>query len=485
MGKRNRKPLPVLERVEITGVAAEGKALARVGEKVLFVPFAAPGDIVDVRIRKSRKKHMEGEIVRMHTPSGERTTPFCVHFGTCGGCRWQHLPYAKQLQYKQQQVSDAMQRIGRVDIDPVDVLPIAGSDKTGFYRNKLEYTFSNRRWLTRDEVDSGKDFSDMDALGFHIPGLFDKVLDIQKCWLQEEPSNQIRLAIKAFAREERLSFYDLRTNSGFLRNLIIRNTPGGQVMVLLVFGRDEPENIKKILGFVAGRFPDLHSVAYMINTKRNSSIADLEPILFSGSGYLEERMEDLVFRVGPKSFFQTNSRQALRLYGIIRDFAALQEHEVLYDLYAGTGTIGCFLARTAKKVVGIEYVDEAVAHARGNAALNGLENMAFVAGDMAQVFDQSLIERCGRPHVIVTDPPRAGMHPRVVSRIAASGAARIVYVSCNPATQARDIELLSGSYTVKKSRAVDMFPHTHHVENVVLLQRNMPEKPPTCEHSSD
>jgi len=464
----------LLEKVEITGVAAEGKALARVMDKVLFVPFAAPGDVVDVQVKKVRRNYMEGTITHVHRLSAERTEPFCSHFGTCGGCKWQHLPYARQLALKQQQVADCLQRIARVDLDGVDVLPIAGSKKTTFYRNKLEFTFSNRRWLSHGEIRSGQEITEMEALGFHIPGLFDKVLDIRKCWLQPDPSNEIRLAVKAFAKDHNLPFYDLRANEGLLRNLIIRCTPAGQVMVVMVFGKEDREAIQKVMHFIGRRFPALHSLAYMINDKRNSSIADLDPLIYEGAPFLEEHMEDLSFQVGPKSFFQTNSAQAFRLYSIARDFAGLDGQEVVYDLYTGAGTIACFLAASAKKVVGIEYVDEAVTLARSNAQLNGIDNTAFLAGDVAKMFNEPLMEKYGHPHVIVTDPPRAGMHPGVVGQILKSGAERIVYISCNPATQARDIEMLGSRYQVQRSQAVDMFPHTQHVENVVLMTQREP-----------
>ncbi len=470
MARKKKKEAPLLEKVEITGVAAEGKALARVMDKVLFVPFAAPGDVVDVQVKKVRRRFMEGEIKHVHMLSAERTEPFCDHFGTCGGCKWQHLSYDRQLDFKQQQVTDCLQRIAKVDPADVDILPIAGSGKTTFYRNKLEFTFSNRRWLSKDEIRSGQAVTDLEALGFHIPGLFDKVLDIKKCWLQPEPSNEIRLAVKAFAKENKLSFYDLRANEGLLRNLIIRNTPAGQVMVVMVFGKEDRELIEEVMRFIYQRFPALHSLAYMVNEKRNSSIADLNPVLYEGMPFLEEHMGNLSFQVGPKSFFQTNSEQACRLYSMVKDFAALTGHEVVYDLYTGAGTIACFLAANAEKVVGIEYVDEAVTLARGNALLNGIDNTMFFAGDMAKVFNDSLMEKHGHPHVIITDPPRAGMHPGVVKQLLESGADRIVYISCNPATQARDIGLLSSRYRVQKSQAADMFPHTHHVENVVLLK---------------
>ncbi len=460
----------MLENVQISGIAAEGKAIARVDDKVIFVPFAAPGDVADIQVTRSRRQYMEGRVVRFKRMSTDREEPFCKHFGICGGCRWQHIPYEKQLSFKQQQVSDALQRIGGVDTGRTDILPIAAPEKTRFYRNKLEYTFSNRRWLTPEEISSGSDPGHREALGFHIPRLFDKVLDIEKCWLQEEPSNLIRLAVRNFALKEGIDFFDLRKNSGFLRNLIIRNTPEGQVMVVMVFGLNEAGSIEKVMDFIAGEFPDLRSLSYVVNEKQNPDITDLEPVIYRGKPFIEEKIEDLVFRVGPKSFFQTNSYQAGKLYSIARDFAGLQGHECVYDLYTGSGTIACFIARNADKVTGIEYVGEAVENARVNAEINGIGNVRFIAGDMAEVFDESLMDKMGYPHVVITDPPRAGMHPRVVNRLVDSGAGRIVYISCNPATQARDIGMMSSRYRVSKSLAVDMFPHTHHVENVVLLE---------------
>ncbi len=469
---RNKKTdLPLIEKVEISGVAAQGKALARVDDKVLFVPFAAPGDIVDVQVKKSKRNFMDGVIRHIHKFSDIRAEPFCSHFGICGGCKWQHLPYEKQLEFKQQEVTDSLSRIGKVPMDEVEMLPIVASEHTRFYRNKLEYTFSNRRWLSPEEIGGPKIITDMEALGFHVPGFFDKVLDIEKCWLQAEPSNAMRLSVKAFAVDEGMSFFDLRTNTGLLRNLIIRNTPAGELMAVMVFGQDDTTDIEKVMAFIDQAFPGLTSLAWMVNTKVNSSIADLEPKIWQGKAFLEEMMEGLRFQVGPKSFFQTNSHQACRLYSVARSFAGLTGREVVYDLYTGAGTIACFLAREADKVIGIEYVDEAVAHARINAERNDISNAIFFAGDMSAVFNTELMDKCGYPHVIITDPPRAGMHPKVIKQIISSGADRIVYVSCNPATQARDIELLANRYVVKKTQAVDMFPHTHHVENVALLER--------------
>jgi 23S rRNA (uracil1939-C5)-methyltransferase len=471
---RNKSREPknrVLESLVIQGVAAEGKAIAKAGEQVVFVPFGAPGDVVDVQVRKSRSSYLEGVITRILKPSPDRVVPFCSHFGLCGGCRWQHLPYEKQLQFKQQQVLDSLQRIGRADLSGVDLRPILGSEQERFYRNKLEYTFSNRRWLTEEDIRSGAEVPDREALGFHIPGYFDKVLDIQTCYLQAEPSNQIRLSVKAFALENGLSFYDLRRNEGLLRNLVIRNTPGGQVMVLVVFGQDEEAGRTALMEHIRQGFPRVTTLAWVLNPKGNSSLDGLQPVLYSGSPWLEESLEELRFRVGPLSFFQTNSLQARRLYGLVREFAGLSGHELVYDLYTGTGTIALFLARHAREVVGIEYVQEAVDHARMNAGLNQLPNARFFAGDMAMVLDEVFLQREGYPHVVVTDPPRAGMHPRVVKQLLQTGADRIVYVSCNPATLARDVELLGARYRLARVQAVDMFPHTHHVESVVLLER--------------
>jgi 23S rRNA (uracil1939-C5)-methyltransferase len=461
----------ILEGINITGIAGEGKAIARVDDKVLFVPFAVPGDVVDVQVRKSKSNYLEGVITRLHSPSPDRIEPFCKHFGTCGGCKWQHLPYGQQLAFKQQQVLDNLERIGKADLSEVEVLPILGAEKTRFYRNKLEYTFSNRRWLTTEDIGSGEAIPDMDALGFHVPGYFDKVLDIEKCWLQEDPSNEIRLAVKAFALAQGISFYDLRNDKGLLRNLIIRGTPGGEVMVVLVLATNEEGPRTEVLEFIRTRFPQVTTLAYMVNDKKNSSLSDLEPVIYHGRPFMVEEMDGLQFRIGPNTFFQTNSAQARQLYGVALAFADLQGHEVVYDLYTGTGTIAIFVARHARHVVGIEYVEEAVAHARENAAGNGLVNTDFFAGDMAKVLDEVFMQQQGYPHVVITDPPRAGMHPKVIKQLLNTGADRIVYVSCNPATQARDIEMLSSRYRLVRVQAVDMFPHTHHVESVVLLER--------------
>ena len=452
-------------------MAAEGKAIARVDDLVIFMPFGAPGDVVDVRIRKSQKRFLEGEIIHFHQYSSSRVEHFCEHFGVCGGCKWQHLDYQEQLYYKQQQVADSITRIGKIPPGSFELLPIVPSDQTQFYRNKLEFTFSNRRWLTREDIQSEGQISDPEALGFHIPGFFDKVLDINKCWLQPDPSNAIRLKVKEFALKNGMTFHDFRDGSGLLRNIFIRTTPTGQTMVMVVFGEDDPDARSLLLDYIAESFPQVSSLVYFLNTKKNTSLNDLEPVIYKGMPYIIEEMEGLKFYIGPKSFFQTNSRQAYKLYTIARDFAGLSGREVVYDLYTGTGTIANFVASHAQKVVGIEYVDEAVAHARQNASNNGITNTNFFAGDMAKVFNDIFMDKHGYPHVIITDPPRAGMSQDVVKQIIASGADRIVYVSCNPATQARDLEWLSGHYVLAKVQPVDMFPHTHHVESVALLIR--------------
>ncbi len=461
----------VIQDVVISGIAAEGKAIARVDDKVVFVPFGAPGDVVDVQILKAKDNYMEGVITSVKKPSVDRVQPFCSHFGICGGCKWQHMPYDLQLQFKHKQVLDSLQRIGRVDLGDVEVLPIIASENTTHYRNKLEFTFSDKRWLTSDEIIEGEEIKDMNGLGFHIPGYFDKVLDLHTCYLQDDPSNQIRLFVKEFAQQQGIPFYDLRRQGGLLRNLIIRNTPDGQLMVIVVFSKDEPDVRSALLDAILAKFSEITSLVYIVNPKKNDSIADLEPHIYAGKAYLEEDMDGLAFRVGPKSFFQTNSQQALKLYRVVLDFAALSGHELVYDLYTGTGTIAMFVAGQARDVVGIEYVDEAVAHARDNAALNQLTNLQFFAGDMAELLDDVFFQKYGFPHVVITDPPRAGMHPQVIRQLLNSSAERIIYVSCNPATQARDIELLSPKYRVTKVQSVDMFPHTHHVESVVLMER--------------
>jgi len=464
-----KKELPLLEKVRITDIGAEGNAIARIDNQVVFIPMLIPGDVVDIRVRKKRKKYMEGTVVRFHEYSPDRIKPHCNHFGICGGCKWQHLPYQLQLQYKEKQVKDNLERIGKVDIR--ETSPILGSSEIFMYRNKLEYTFSDKRWLTREEIVTDNDFIKDDALGFHIPGLFDKVLDIRECYLQPEPSNAIRDAVRRYAHKKAFSFFNLRQQSGFLRNLIIRNTSDGQVMVIVVFFLDEKKRITDLMEFLASEFPQINSLFYIINTKRNDSLADQLPVLYKGEDHLLEEMEGLKFRIGPKSFYQTNTKQSLRLYKVAKDFAGLTGREIVYDLYTGAGTIANFVADLAGKVIGIEYIDEAVKDAFINSQINNITNTSFFTGDIKSVLNDQFVSTNGRPDVIITDPPRAGMQKEVVSSIISAGPEKVVYISCNPSTQARDIALMSEHYRVTKIQPVDMFPHTHHVENVVLLEK--------------
>ena len=466
---RKRKELPVLEHVEITDVAAEGNALARVDGLVVFVPFAAPGDVADIKLLKKRKSYADGRIERLITPGEIRVSPRCDHFTVCGGCRWQHLPYPFQLKCKQRQVEDALQRIAKIEIPTVN--PIIGSSDIWEYRNKMEYTFSNKKWLTREQLESGEEFADRDGAGFHIPGAFDKVLDIERCHLQDNLGNRLRNFIRDFGREHRYTFYDLRQQQGLLRNLMVRITSTGEVMALMQFGENDAEKISELLEAVAGEFHEITSLLYVINTKVNDTIGDQSVVTFRGRDFIEEEMEGLRFRIGPKSFYQTNSRQAYELYKVAREFAALTGDELVYDLYTGTGTIANFVARNARKVIGIEYVADAIADARINSAENGIENTEFFAGDMKDVLTNEFIAEHGRPEVMIVDPPRAGMHEDVVDVILNAEPQRIVYVSCNPATQARDLAMLDVKYRVEEIQPVDMFPHTAHVENVVKLVR--------------
>lgn len=466
---RKRKELPVLEGVEITGVAAEGKSVARVNDMVVFIPFGAPGDIVDVKIDRKRKSYAEGHIVDMKQPSALRCEPACSHFTVCGGCRWQHLPYSYQLECKQQQVADAMQRIAKVPIPEIN--PILGSEQIWEYRNKMEYTFSNRMWLTFDQLRSGEEFPDRDAAGFHIPGAFDKVLDIDRCHLQDDFSNRLRKFIKSHAKSKGYTFFDLKAQMGLLRTLMVRIASTGEIMAVMVFGADEPENIVELMEAVAAEFPEITSLQYVVNLKANDTIGDQTVVCFKGKPYIEEDMEGLRFRIGPKSFYQTNSRQAYELYKVARKFAALTGDELVYDLYTGTGTIANFVSSGAREVIGIEYVPEAIEDAKINSEVNGINNTRFFAGDMKDVLTDEFIAQYGRPDVMIIDPPRAGMHDDVIKVILNAEPQRIVYVSCNPATQARDLSMLDEKYKVEEIQPVDMFPHTHHVENVVRLSR--------------
>ena len=466
---RKKKELPVIEQVEIVDVAAEGKAIARVNDLVVFVPFVAPGDIVDLQLHRRKHKYAEGRVLKIHKYSDVRTEPFCSHFGICGGCKWQHLPYEQQLFYKQKQVEDNLIRIGKISLP--EISPIKGSSKIQFYRNKLEFTFSNKSWLTQEELNSEQTFDCRNALGFHIPGMFDKVLDIKKCWLQDDISNLIRLEIRKYTIEHNYPFFDLREQSGLMRNIIVRTASTGEIMLIVVFFRKDTEKIQALMSHIAEVFPQITSLLYVINQKANDTITDQKVHVFRGRDYIIESMEDLQVKIGPKSFYQTNSEQAYELYKIVRDFAGLNGTELVYDLYTGTGTIANFIASQAHKVIGIEYVPEAIEDAKVNSALNGIENILFYAGDMKDILTQDFINEHGRPDVIITDPPRAGMHDDVIKTILFAEPGKIVYVSCNPATQARDLGLLDEKYKVTRVQPVDMFPHTHHVENVVLLKK--------------
>ena len=469
---RKKKALPLLEKVTITDVAAEGKALAKVNDMVVFVPYVVPGDVVDLQVKRKKNKYAEAVAVKFHEFSPKRAVPFCQHYGVCGGCKWQCLTYEDQIKYKQKQVTDNLTRIGKVELP--EISPILGSEKTEFYRNKLEFTFSDKRWLTEEEVKAEVQYDQMNAVGFHIPGAFDKVLAIEKCWLQDDISNQIRNTIRDYAYEHGLAFYNIRNHEGLLRNLMIRTSSTGELMVLLQVRVSEDKDLeetKKLLAHVADKFPQITSLLYVVNNKCNDTINDLDVEVFKGNDHIFEEMEGLRFKVGPKSFYQTNSEQAYNLYKVTREFAGLTGDELVYDLYTGTGTIANFVSRKAKKVVGIEYVPEAIEDAKVNSAINNITNTLFYAGDMKDMLTQDFINEHGRPDVIITDPPRAGMHNDVIDVILFAEPKRIVYVSCNPATQARDLSLLDVKYKVMAVQPVDMFPHTHHVENVVLLEK--------------
>ena len=469
MTRNHNKILPLFENVEILDAGAEGKAVARVDNLVVFVPFAVPGDIVDIQTFSKKKNFYEGKVVRFHTYSEKRVTPFCEHFGVCGGCKWQNMGYNDQLLFKQKQVEDHFARIGKFDFP--DVKPIIGSDKTRYYRNKLEYTFSSKRWLTEEERSVPAEDRNLNAAGFHYPGFFDRVVDVNFCHLQPEPSNAIRLAIKEYAFKNELTFHDARKWTGFIRNLLIRTSSTGDVMAILVVGYPDYDLLNPLLAYIHEKFPTLTSLMYVINEKKNDTISDLEINLYKGQPFIMEEMEGLKFKIGPISFYQTNSDQAYKLYSVTREFAGLTGNEVVYDLYTGTGTIANFVASKAARVVGIEYVPQAIEDAHENSLLNNISNTEFFAGDMVKVLTPEFIETHGTPDVIITDPPRAGMHPKVVDMIISTGAKKVVYVSCNPATQARDIAQMDAMYKVTAIQPVDMFPHTHHVENVVLLEK--------------
>jgi len=469
---RNKKKLPLLEQVEITAVAAEGKSLARVDDKVVFVPYVVPGDIVDLQVKKKKSNYMEAVAVKLYKASSLRDEPFCQHYGVCGGCKWQCLKYEEQLKAKQQQVMDNLTRIGKVELP--QPLPILGSRKTREYRNKLEFGFSNKRWLTEDEVSSGVKYDVMDAVGFHITGAFDKILDIKACHLMDDQQNRIRNFIRDYALEHKLSFYDLRQNAGLLRSMMVRNSNTGELMVLMQFRMEsdqERQQAMNLMQSLADTFPEITSLLYVDNHKANDTFGDQQVHCFKGTDFIYETMENLKFKVGPKSFYQTNTEQAYELYTVARRFAGLTGKELVYDLYTGTGTIANFVARQARQVIGIEYVPEAIEDAKENSRINGIDNTLFYAGDMKDLLDKDFIAEHGHPDVIITDPPRAGMHQDVIDTILFAAPRRIVYVSCNPATQARDLNLLDADYKVTAVQPVDMFPHTQHVENVVLLER--------------
>lgn len=473
---RKQKQLPVFYEVTITDVAAEGKSLAKVDDMVIFTQYAVPGDVVDLQIIKKKKNYMEGRVIKFHSYSEQRCDAKCEHYGTCGGCKWQILPYDEQIRYKQKQVIDNLTRLGHIELP--ECMPILGSEKQYFYRNKLEYTFSNKKWLTLEEMQARKaaenagetSLPSLNGVGFHIPGCFDKVLDIHKCWLQDDISNQIRNEIRNYAFDKKLTFFDLRTQEGFLRTLMIRTTSTGELMVVVVFFYENENARIALLQHLSKKFPQITSLLYVINSKCNDTITDQEIHCFKGEEAIYEEMEGLRFKIGPKSFYQTNSEQAYELYKVAREFAELKGDELVYDLYTGTGTIANFVSRRAHQVIGIEYVPEAIEDAKVNSSINNIDNTLFFAGDMKDILTDKFIQEYGRPDVIITDPPRAGMHEDVINVILNASPRRIVYVSCNPATQARDLQLLDAKYRVTAVQPVDMFPHTHHVENVVKLE---------------
>ena len=473
--RSNKKGLPILENITVIDASSDGQAVGRMDEVVIFIKDAVPGDIVDVQVTRKKNKFREGKAIKIHSYSDKRTEPVCSHFGTCGGCKWQNMKYESQLFYKQKQVTDALTRIAKIELPKIQ--QIIPSAKTYHYRNKLEFTFSNKKWLTIEQVNDknisfgeGKDETTRNALGFHIPGMFDKILDIDTCYLQEEPSNAIRNEIRKYALENNLPFFDLREQIGLLRNIIIRSTSTGEWMLIVSFHYDDKPVIESLLNHLSNKFPQITSLQYVINAKRNDTISDLDIILFKGNDSIYENMEGLKFKIGPKSFYQTNSEQAYQLYKVTRDFAAIKSTDVVYDLYTGTGTIANFVAHQAKKVVGVEYVPAAIEDAKINSQINNITNTSFYAGDLKDVMDNDFINANGKPDIIITDPPRAGMHDDVCKKILEIEPRRIVYVSCNPATQARDLQLLDTKYKVVKVQPVDMFPQTHHVENVVLLE---------------
>jgi len=455
-----------LQNIAVIDIAEEGKGVGKSDDLVIFIDKAVPGDIVDVELIRRKKKFYEGRIQNLVKPSEHRTEPFCEHFGVCGGCKWQHMTYDAQLLFKQKSVSDALQRLGKVDVS--DMEPILGSAESRYYRNKLEYTFSDKRWLTDGDMRLDETM-EMNALGYHIPGRFDKILDINHCYLQADPSNEIRNKVREYALKAGISFYNLKNHEGALRNLIIRTSSTGELMVIVVFAYADEEQIEGMMNFLASEFKSINSLLYIVNHKKNDTIFDQDIHTYKGADHIFESMDGLKFKIGPKSFYQTNSAQAFELYKIARDFAGFKGDELVYDLYTGAGTIANFIAGKVKSVIGIEYVPTAIEDAKINSEINGIKNTSFFAGDMKDILNEDFIKTNGKPDVVITDPPRAGMHPDVVRRLLEMEAEKIVYVSCNAATQARDIELLSAKYDVSRIKPVDMFPHTQHVENVVLL----------------
>ncbi|MFZ1371144.1 MAG: 23S rRNA (uracil(1939)-C(5))-methyltransferase RlmD [Ferruginibacter sp.] len=472
-----KKQRIILEDLLITDYAAEGKALARldarpddpVGRgKVIFISGAVPGDVADVLLTKNKKDWAEGRVMKIKEPSAERVTPFCKHFGICGGCKWQMLPYIKQLQYKQQETAQNLRRIGKIELP--EILPIIGAEHTEHYRNKLEFTFSNKRYLTNEEIGQTDILPQQNALGFHVPRIFDKVINIEECYLMDDVNNQIRNTIRAFALEHHFSFYDIREHTGWLRNVIIRLCSTGELMVNICLNYDEETDRKKLFDHLLQQVPAITTLLYTINPKWNDSIYDLTPQVYFGKGFATEKLGDFEFKISAKSFFQTNTKQAEKLYTVTRDFAALTGKEIVYDLYCGTGSIGIFVSKLAKKIIGVEVIEEAIADARENAAINKISHAEFFSGDVIKICNDEFFELHGRPDVIITDPPRAGMHEKLVNKLLEIAAPKIVYVSCNTATQARDLGLLGEKYTIEKIQPVDMFPHTHHIECVVLLK---------------
>ncbi|WP_204345884.1 23S rRNA (uracil(1939)-C(5))-methyltransferase RlmD [Psychroserpens algicola] len=467
---RRKTKRQIFEHIEVIDAGAKGKTIAKAPDgRVIFLPNAVPGDVVDVQTFKKRKAYFEGKAIKFHTLSTKRTDPKCEHFGVCGGCKWQDMDYKFQLEYKQKEVTNNLVRLGHLELP--EVTPILGSAEQYFYRNKMEFSFSDSRWLTIEEVQSDEDLGDRNALGFHIPGMWDKILDINKCWLQEDPSNAIRNAVKSFSVTNGLEFFNTRNQTGLLRTMMIRTSSTGDLMVMLQFFKDDKEKRELLLDYIAGTFPQITSLQYVINEKANDTIYDQNVICYKGKDYIFEEMEGLKFKINAKSFYQTNSAQAYELYKITRNFAGLNGDELVYDLYTGTGTIAQFVAKQAKHVVGVEAVPDAITAAKENAQLNGIENVDFYVGDMKNVFNAEFIEQNGVPDVIITDPPRDGMHKDVVNQILNIAPKKIVYVSCNSATQARDLALMKDLYKITKTQAVDMFPQTHHVENVVLLEK--------------